>query len=295
MQTPSSSPNRPAHHNVRGAVVAITGGARGIGRATAEAFLARGARVAIGDIDAELAGTTARELAGMQGAEVRSWSLDVTDRTSVATFLDRVEHDLGTVDVLVNNAGIMPTGAFLEESESMTERMLSINLRGVIDGSRVAGARFTTRGHGSIINIASLAGVLGVPGVATYCATKHAVVGFSEALHREFRDAGVHVGAVLPGVVRTELSEGTGFPSWLEWLTTVDPEDVAEAVVRAVGTGKPKVTVPARLGAVLGAVNALPERAKRAAEKATRLDSAFLQAEPTARDRYHQRLTGGSA
>ena len=265
-------------------VVAITGGARGIGLAMAAAFRAAGYTVATGDLDGELAAATAAPL-GAHGLP-----LDVTDRASFAAFLDAVERAHGPLDVLVNNAGIMPTGRFLDEPDALTDRMLEINLRGVLTGTRLAATRFAARGSGTVVNVASLAGVTGFPGVATYCATKHAVVGLGEALHNELRASGVGVLTVLPGVVRTELSAGARTPRWSAALSTVDPEDVARAVVRAVATGRRRVTVPRRLGAVLAVVGVLPAPLKAAAFRVTGADTAYTQADPAARARYHARI-----
>src|SRR5207253_3661150 len=140
--------------SLTGSVVAITGGARGIGRATAAALIAQGARVAIGDIDAALAEETAGELrAGTIGLP-----LDVTDRDSFAAFLEQVEDRLGPLDVLINNAGIMPIGPFVEETDATATRMIDINLHGVIYGSKLALARFIPRGRGHLVQIASAAG-----------------------------------------------------------------------------------------------------------------------------------------
>jgi NAD(P)-dependent dehydrogenase (short-subunit alcohol dehydrogenase family) len=111
-------------NDIRGNVVAITGGARGIGTATGEAFLRAGARVALGDIDTVLVEKTAGELAELTGGAVCGLALDVTSRTAFAAFLDNVEAAMGPLDVLVNNAGIMPTGLFLDEDDAMTDRML---------------------------------------------------------------------------------------------------------------------------------------------------------------------------
>lgn len=281
---------RRTGNDVTGKVVAITGGARGIGRATAEAFLAAGAKVAIGDLDAELVARTAAELGGSTGAPVVGLPLNVTDPASFTAFIDAAEAELGPLDVLVNNAGIMPTGLFAEEDPAMTDRILSINLGGVITGSRLVTERFVARGQGHLVNIASLAGVSGFPGLATYCASKHAVVGFTESLHRELKEHGVGVTAVLPGVVRTELSAGANTPAWMEAITTVDPEDVARAIVSAVGSGKPMVTVPKTLGVTLKGASLLPYRARGLAEKATGASSAFTKPDAAAREAYHQRL-----
>lgn len=275
-----------------GKVVAITGGARGIGRASAEAFLAAGAAVAIGDIDVELAAKTAAELGADPAAKIVGLPLNVTDKASFAAFLDSVDSELGPLDVLVNNAGIMPTGLFIDEDEAMTDRIIGINLNGVIHGSRLAVKRFKDRGSGHLINIASLAGTQGFPGLATYCATKHAVIGFTSALHLEMKEHGVHVGAVLPGIVRTELSAGADMPNWITPLTTVDPEDVAQAIVKSVQQDKPLVTAPRRLAAVIKSAQLLPYRAQLAIAEFTGATKAFTQPDPAVREIYHRRLRG---
>ncbi|MPY80586.1 MAG: SDR family NAD(P)-dependent oxidoreductase [Actinophytocola sp.] len=278
---------------IEGRVVAITGGARGIGKATAEQFLANGAAVAIGDVDVELAEKTAVELGARPGATVIGLPLDVTDRTSFETFLDQVASQLGGLDVLVNNAGIMPTGMLIDETDAMTDRMLDINLRGVITGCKIAGQRFASRRAGTIVNIASLAGMTAEAGIATYCGTKHAVVGFTEALRRELLGSGVNVTAVLPGIVRTELSAGANVPGWAEKMTTVDPEDVARTVVTAVVSDKGRLTVPTSLTATIKFMSLLPERARYAFARVTKLDHAFSDADPAQRAKYHCRIVGG--
>ncbi|MFI7669759.1 SDR family oxidoreductase [Nocardia sp. NPDC049526] len=275
-----------------GKVVAITGGARGIGRASAEAFLAAGAAVAIGDIDVELVAKTAVELGADPDAKIVGLPLNVTDKASFAAFLDSVDSELGPLDVLVNNAGIMPTGLFADEDEAMTQRIIDINLIGVVHGSRLAVQRFMDRGSGHLINIASLAGTQGFPGLATYCATKHAVVGFTSALHLEMKEHGVHVGAVLPGIVRTELSAGANMPAWITPLTTVDPEDVAQAIVKSVRQDKPLVTVPRRLAAIIKSAQLLPYRAQLGVAKFTGATTAYAQPDPAVREIYHRRLRG---
>ena len=186
--------------NVQDKMVAITGGARGIGRTTATEFAKAGAKVAIGDLDIELAEKAAEiDIGNATGAQVVGLPLDVTQQPSFEQFVNDAEAALGPLDVLINNAGIMPTGLFIDEEPWATDRIIDTNLRGVITGSRLAACRFVDRGSGVIINVASLAGVTGIPGLATYCATKHAVIGFSEALVAEMRNHGVAVTVVLPG------------------------------------------------------------------------------------------------
>jgi short-subunit dehydrogenase len=278
--------------NVRGKTVAITGGARGIGRATATAFATAGAKVAIGDLDVELAEKAAIDIGNASGAQVVGLPLDVTQQSSFDQFVNDAEAALGPIDVLINNAGIMPTGLFIDEEPSATDRMIDINLRGVITGSRLAARRFADRGRGVIINVASLAGVSGFPGLATYCATKHAVIGFSEALAAEMRDRGVAVTVVLPGVVRTELSAGASVPKWMQSVSTVDPEDVAKAMVAAVDSDKFRVPVPGRLGAMLFAMSLMPPRMRRWADRITGTDRAFVTTDAESREHYHRRIFG---
>ena len=205
-------------------VVAITGGARGIGLATAKAFIAAGAKVAIGDLDADLAKQVA---AGISGDMV-ALPLDVTSPQSFATFLDDAERVLGPLDILVNNAGVMLTGEFVAESRAAEDRMVDINLRGVILGCKLAAQRFMKRDGGSVINIASMGGVGGFPGVATYCATKFGVVGLTYALREELRPHNIHVCAILPGVVHTELSAGLQLSKAVANFVSVEPEDIEE-------------------------------------------------------------------
>ncbi|MBV9943692.1 MAG: SDR family oxidoreductase, partial [Solirubrobacterales bacterium] len=239
--------------SLNGQVVAITGGGRGIGRATASALIAHGARVALGDIDAPLAEKTASQL----GSGTIGLPLDVTDRESFARFLDEVERQLGPLDVLVNNAGIMPIGPFAEETDACAQRMVDINLHGVILGSKLAIERFTPRGRGHIVQLSSIAGKIGFPGGATYAATKHGVVGLTEALRSELRDTGIELHQVLPIGVNTELYSGVsrarGFP-------TAEPEEVAEAIVELLQTGKFEIYVPKSVGALMRLKGLIPRR-----------------------------------
>jgi NADP-dependent 3-hydroxy acid dehydrogenase YdfG len=225
--------------NLAGQVAAITGAGRGIGRATARALANQGVRVAIGDVDLAAAQQAASEL----GPSSVALPLDVTDRSSFATFLDRTEEQLGPVDVLVNNAGIMPVGRFVDEDELTARRMVDINLHGVIHGMKLALARMLPRGRGHIVNISSQAGKYGAPGGATYSATKHAVVGLSEAVRGELRLMGarIDVSYVMPFVVDTELGSGLGQARGMKSLR---PAEVAEAIVEALQTGRVEVWVP---------------------------------------------------
>lgn len=223
--------------NLNGAVVAITGGARGIGLATAKALTAAGARVSIGDVDLELAQQEAKKN-GLHAAR-----LDVRDPASFAEFLKSTEGALGPLDVLVNNAGIMPMGGFLEESPGLSDAQIDINFRGVIHGMRAALPGMLARGRGHILNIASLAGRFAIPGASIYCGTKFAVVGMTEAVAGEYRDSGVNFTVIMPSAVSTELTSGTSEAS-KGMLPVVSPEDVANAIVSAIRAPRLMVAVP---------------------------------------------------
>ena len=192
--------------SLAGLTIAITGGARGIGRATAKALLAQGARVVIGDIEQPLAEQTAAEL----GSGTVGLPLDVTDRESFTAFLDEVEQRLGPLDVLINNAGIMPLGPLVQESDATAQRIIDINVHGVILGSKLAIERFLPRHRGHLVEIASATGKIGFSNAVTYSASKHAVVGIAESLRQELRGTGIDVTVVMPTAVNTELGSGLG-------------------------------------------------------------------------------------
>lgn len=219
----------------------MTGGGRGIGAATAAALARAGARVAVADIDL----TAAEDTAGRVGAT--AFALDLTDRQAFTAFLDDVESHLGPLDVLVNNAGIMPLSRIEDEADEMTARILAVNLHAVIHGSRDAVARMKPRGHGHIVNVASVAAKIPFPGAASYAATKSGVLGFSEAIRAELRGTGVDVTCVLPGLVATELAGGIA----VKGFRPITPDDVATAIVRVVRRPRFEVYVPRTIGATL--------------------------------------------
>ena len=267
---------------VRDRVVAITGGARGIGRATADALARRGARVAIGDVDAEAAARTAAEL----GERVRAYELDVTSRPSFAAFLDAVERDVGPLDVLVNNAGIMPLGPFVEESDATALRQVDINLHGVLFGMKEALPRMLARRSGHVVNIASAAGKGGFPHAVTYCATKHAVVGASEAVRAELRDSGVEVSCVMPALVDTELGSGVEAGRAVKKLA---PEEVADAIVEAIEAPRFDVFVPRSVGAISKVLSLLPRSGREALARFLKADRILVEVDTARRAAYERR------
>lgn len=274
--------------SLSGTVVAITGGARGIGKTTAKALVGKGCRVAVGDLDAALAEGAAAELGGGSVG----LALDVSDRDSFAHFLDEAERQLGPVDVVINNAGLMPVTPFVEESDASIRRQLDVNLYGVIVGTQLAIERMRPRRSGHVVNIASSAGKAGVPGIATYSATKHAVVGLTEAVRAEHRDDGIEFSYVMPITVNTQLIEGLKDQRGVK---RVEPEDVANEIVDALETGKVDVYVPKQLRAsvTMGAV--LPRRAREAVGRFMGVDKVMTEVDPQARRAYEERVARGEA
>ncbi|XRQ04414.1 SDR family oxidoreductase [Actinomadura welshii] len=266
-------------------VVAITGAARGIGLATARALKEKGATVVIGDIDETAVGEAAEAL-GVTGCVV-----DVTSRESFTAFLDRAEESAGRLDVLVNNAGIMPIGPVTGESDADARRCIDVNVHGVMLGTKLALDRMLPRGAGHVVNVASVAGIMPTPGLALYNASKAAVVAFTEAARLEVADRGVHVGAVLPTFTNTELVAGTRSP---KGQRNCEPEDIAAAVAALIARPRPQVVVPRRLGTQIRLGALFPDRVKQAMTRRLRLDRIFLEYDPDARKEYDARIRSGS-
>ncbi|APE17010.1 hypothetical protein BOH72_18950 [Mycobacterium sp. WY10] len=268
--------------NLRDRVVVVTGGARGIGAATASAFVRAGAKVAIGDVDVEQSERTAAAIGCWWG------EVDVTDRGSFACFLDSLTGALGPLDVLVNNAGIMPVNPAVDESAESIQRQLAINVAGVIFGTQLAMERMGPRHSGHVVNVASAAARMGFGGVSTYTATKFAVAGFTEAVALESAASGITFTTVYPGMVRTELSAGLS-DHWL--LRTCAPEVVADAIVHAVQRGRRSVYVPRRLGPLTAVYGLLPARARVVAMGLLGADHRMLDGDGDVRRSYDSRIS----
>jgi NAD(P)-dependent dehydrogenase (short-subunit alcohol dehydrogenase family) len=265
--------------NLNGAVVAITGAAQGIGRATAEQFIARGARVAIGDLDLEKAEKTAAEIGAV------AYQLDVRDHASYQAFLEAAVADLGPLDVLVNNAGVMPNGGFLELDEATDRMQFDVNVFGVINGMRLALPDMLDRGRGHIVNVASLAGKFPVPGLAVYNATKFAVVGLTAATRLEYADQGVSISAILPSAVDTALASGLD----MRPIPKVQASDVARAVVDSVANRKAETAVPSYVGGLANFAAVAPEPMLNVVRRIAKGDRA-LRPDSAERIAYRERL-----
>jgi len=275
--------------NLAGQIAAVTGGARGIGRATAHALQRQGVRVAIGDVDL----AAARQTAGELGPSAVALALDVTDRGSFSEFLHGAEEQLGPVDILVNNAGIMPIGPFLEEDDATERRILDINVHGVILGMKVFLPRMLGRGWGHVVNIASQAGKYGIPGGATYCASKAAVINLSRAVRKELRGTGVEISVVSPVAVNTELALGLPEPR-NRAFRKIEPHEVADAIVHTLQVPRFDVHVPRSL-TLSERMSALwPIALHDGLSRVSRAHAVLAGADPAARSVYELRAAGGA-
>jgi short-subunit dehydrogenase len=257
--------------------IAITGGARGIGLATATRLSRTGARVVIGDRDVEAAGQAAADL----GVEVLP--LDVADPASWRSFASAA----GPLDVLVNNAGIMPVGEVIKEPDEVTRAILSVNLLGVITGTKTIAPGMIERGGGHIVNVASGVGRVAVPGGATYAASKFGVVGFTEATRAELAPHGVQVSMVLPTVVQTELAAGV---SQARFVKPVTAEDVAAAIEAVIRNPRPETWVPRWTQGMVRGTQLLPRRVQEAISRAFHADAILTSADTAARADYERRV-----
>jgi NAD(P)-dependent dehydrogenase (short-subunit alcohol dehydrogenase family) len=274
--------------SLNGKVVFITGAARGIGRATATALAAEGARVVIADLDAELADKTAAEI----GAGVRALGLDVTDHAAFTAAIDEAEREVGPLDVLINNAGVMPIGRFEDDSYESAYRQFAINVFAVMHGTREAIKRMKPRGHGHIVNVASMAGVVPTPGAATYSASKHAVVGFCESLWWELRGSGVDLSYVLPALVNTELAAGV---KRTRAANVIEPETVAAEIVGALKVPRLDVFAPRSMGRITKASGLIPRRLGDRLMTASGSDHLILDSLGSAgRTAYEERVAGSA-
>jgi NAD(P)-dependent dehydrogenase (short-subunit alcohol dehydrogenase family) len=269
------------------APVAVTGGANGIGRAVAASLAEAGARVAIGDLDAAAAEAAADSI----GGATIGLPLDVGDEESFTRFLDAAAERHGPLRLLVNNAGVDWMGPFHDEPFEVTRREVDVNLMGTIIGARLALQRMLPGREGHIVNIASGAGRVPLPGSATYSATKHAIVGLTESLRLEYRRDGVGFTLIQPSQVETAMLQGQPRPRLLPVIT---PDEVATAVLDAVRRDRFEVWVPASQGVSFRLGGLLPRRLREAVLRRIGVGRIAGEADLVTRSEYHDRMFGGS-
>jgi NAD(P)-dependent dehydrogenase (short-subunit alcohol dehydrogenase family) len=226
-----------------GKVAVVTGGAGGLGKALAEEMISRGCHVVLADIDAELLAKTASEMR-RTGARVDARTVDVRDPAHLVALVGDTYRGLGRLDYLFNNAGINLCAELRDTTLEDWDRLIDVNLRGVIHGVHAVYPIMREQGFGHIVNTASAAGLVPAAGEGAYCATKHAVVGLSSALRIEAEAFGVQVSVVCPGLLDTPILRSTKYvkldPNALVAVTPekpMDPRKAARAILRGVERG----------------------------------------------------------
>ncbi len=239
--------------------VLVTGAARGIGRAIALELATAGADIVGVDLRISDLNDTAREVAA-RGRTFKEFACDITDEAAATRLMDEVFSKNGGFDVLLNNAGVLPSGPYLEQDFYVWRRAVEVNLLGLMHLTYLALPHLQKRGQAHIVNIASIAGKFGTEGVAAYAASKHGVVGFSSALRSELEGTSVGVSWICPSQARTRMSEGVS----QTWLTPiVEPIQVARAVRKAIERGSIEVFVPGWLRLTTSLLPALLPRVAR--------------------------------
>lgn len=228
--------------NLVGKVAVITGGAGGIGKALALECARAGMDVALADVDEAGMHAVADEIAGL-GRRSLCVPTDVRDPNALQALLDQTLAQLGACHLMINNAGVFHASPLVETSAAQYQRIIDINIGGVIHGSRIFGSHFARQAEGHIVNTASAAGIFPVPGMSAYSLTKYAVVGYSLQLRWELASRGVGVTVLCPGTVRTAITtrEGVGFkPDDAKRMIegAPAPEGLARKAVRAIGRNR---------------------------------------------------------
>lgn len=267
--------------------IAITGGGRGIGLATAKLAAERGNRVVIGDIDGEAAREAAVGVDGLVGLE-----LDVRDRDSFSRFLDAAAEAVeGPLDTVINNAGVMLLGPVGELDPQRVDNMIDINLRGVINGTQLALERFRAGDGGKIVNTASTAGEWGIRGASVYSATKFGVIGFSEAVRQEIHDEPISISVLIPGIVNTRLTLGVPDAK----TPTAEPEDIAKVALKAAGGKRFIYHAPGVAGGVIRGFDMLPRGLNFRLQRALGFQDPLWKTDEKERDRYEAEVDSSAS
>ncbi|MFH2202716.1 MAG: SDR family oxidoreductase [Elusimicrobiota bacterium] len=226
---------------LRGKTVLVTGASSGIGRAAAQAFAAHGCRLALAARRADKLASLAESLEA-KGVETLVLTCDVRERDRAREAVDAVIRRWGRLDILLNNAGVHDLDIFERQDLDLIEDMVRTNLFGTMYTTHAALPGMRRQGSGHIVNVASIAGLTGLPWMSVYSASKFAVVGFTESLRRELRGSGVRLTAFCPGTVDTAMAaEPLKDAELRKTVQPKTPEETAERIVRAVRSGAPEV------------------------------------------------------
>ena len=213
----------------------ITGGAQGIGLAIAQTFVAEGARVVLADLDGDAAQAAA---AGLGGPDVAlGIACDVVSAADVERALDAAVSTFGTLDVVVNNAGITRDATMRTMTEEQFDQVIAVHLKGCWNGTRLAAARMREQKSGAIVNISSLSGKVGMVGQTNYSAAKAGIVGLTKAAAKEMAHHGVRVNAIQPGLIRSAMTEAMPQKAWDQKMAEIpmgrpgEPAEVASVAL----------------------------------------------------------------
>ena len=228
---------------VRGKLVLITGAAMGMGKLTAEKFAGAGAKLVLLDMNEEELDKTAREI-GLRGTNVWKFVQDVTDREGIYALADRIQDEIGTVDILINNAGIVQGGALLETDDALLIKHYEVNVFGCMWFMKAFLPGMIRKGEGHVVNMASASGLIGVPMLSAYASSKWALIGLSESMRLEMETLGhegIKFSTICPSYVDTGMFKGVKPPL----LTTfLKPNTMANKIFEAVVEEKTLVIEP---------------------------------------------------
>ncbi|MEW6555358.1 MAG: SDR family NAD(P)-dependent oxidoreductase [Actinomycetota bacterium] len=226
--------------DLKGKVVLITGAARGMGKQHAATFVREGARVVMADIDEDRLACAAADIGGA-ACGVSFHGLDISDRNACLELVKKVEAEMGSIDVLVNNAAVAENEEVLGQSERSLRRTVEVNLLGQVWMMQAVVPGMVRRGGGHVVNVCSVAGKVGVPRLGAYCATKHALIGLTDTMRQELKKTGVRFIIVNPGYTNTGMFAGAKAPVIQPWQ---DPRRVSDAMVAAIKKNRAEIFVP---------------------------------------------------
>ncbi len=239
--------------DLNGKTVLITGAARGMGKTHALTFAREGARVILTDVDPDELARAEEELRAA-GHQVHAYPVDISSRQDCFELAARVEREVGPVDVLINNAAIAFSETVLNSAENTVRRITDVNYLGLFWMLQAFVPSMAARRTGHVVNISSMAGKITTPYLGAYCATKFAVVGLTDTIRQELSGSGVGFTIVCPGYVSTGMFEGAKPPLGSKW---VEPQKIADTVLRAVKKGRREVFMPRGQGWLSGFVRGM--------------------------------------
>ncbi len=227
--------------NLKGKVAVVTGAAMGMGKDLSAKLMREGCRVALVDVNTTELARTEGELS--RTGECRAYTCDVSDRKAVYSLAKKIAKDMGPADILVNNAGIVRAKELLDLDDEAIEKTIAINLTAQFWTCRAFLPAMVEKGEGHVVNVASAGGILAIPNLSAYCASKFGVVGFSDALRQEMKKRKLAIGVsyVCPNTVNTGMFEGSKMVTGTKMLSS---DEVTTKIVKAIKNNTAMVAVP---------------------------------------------------